>query len=57
MCLHPLNLCMSYQASLDTVERISSDHDVEVEFWSDELKVAFLEKKVRLTHLNSPFQL
>ena len=46
MCLQPLNLCMSYQSSLNTIEKLSEDHDVEVQFWCDEMKEAFLDKKV-----------
>ena len=36
--LHPLNVCMSYQRTLDLVQGISQDHDIEVQFWADELK-------------------
>ena len=35
--MQPLNVCMSYQGTLKTIERISEDHDVEVQMWSDEL--------------------
>ena len=46
MCLQPLNLCMSYQSSLNTIEKLSEGHDVEVQFWCDEMKEAFVDKKV-----------
>jgi len=36
--LQPLHICMSYQTTLNILDRISEDHDVEVQFWSDELK-------------------
>jgi hypothetical protein len=36
--LQPLNVCMSYQATLNILEKISDDHDVEVQFWGDDLK-------------------
>ena len=37
MNLKPLNVCMSYQTTLNIVEKISEDHDVEVQFWGDNL--------------------
>ena len=33
--LQPL---MSYQGSLNLVEKLCQDHDVEVQFWADEIK-------------------
>lgn len=38
MNLQPLNVCMSYQATLNILEKISDDNDVEVQFWGDDLK-------------------
>ncbi len=43
MNLQPLNVCLSYQATLNLVEAISEGHDVAVEHWllstgGDELK-------------------
>ncbi len=35
--LQPLGVCMSYQGTMNIVEKISEDHDVEVEIWADEL--------------------
>ena len=35
--MQPLNVCLSYQGTLKTIERISEDHDIEVQMWSDEL--------------------
>ena len=46
MNLNPLNLCMSYQGTLNVVENISKDHAIEVEFWGDELREIFLLNKV-----------
>ena len=43
-----LNLCMSYQCSQRIIDRLSQDHHTEVQFWSDEMKTAFLDKKVTL---------
>lgn len=38
MNFQPLNVCLSYQGTLNLVEKISDDHDVPVFFWRDELK-------------------
>ncbi len=38
MNLQPLNVCLSYQATLNLVEAISEGHDVAVQYWGDELK-------------------
>ena len=46
MCLQPLNVCMSYQGTLNLVAKLSADHDIEVQFWSDEMKEVFLNSKV-----------
>ena len=35
--MQPLGVCMSYQTTLNIVEKISQDHDVEVQIWADEL--------------------
>ena len=32
-----LGVCMSYQTTLNIVEKISQDHDMEVQIWADEL--------------------
>ena len=32
----PLNICLSYQGTLNIVSKISEDHDVEVQEWLDE---------------------
>lgn len=49
--LQPLNICMSYQRTLDLVRNISQDHDVEVEFWKDELvKLVENSKVVRVIY-------
>ena len=37
MNLQPLQVCMSYQRTNDIVKSISEDHDIEVQFWKDEL--------------------
>lgn len=37
MNLQPLNVCMSYQKTVDLVQLVSEDHDIEVQFWKDEL--------------------
>ena len=36
--LQPLNICMSYQGTLNLIEKISEDHDVEVQYWCDQMK-------------------
>ena len=46
MCLQPLNICMSYQGTLNLVAKLSADHAIEVQFWSDEMKEVFLNSKV-----------
>ena len=38
MNLQPLNICLSYQGTLNLVEAISEGYDVAVEYWGDELK-------------------
>ena len=48
MCLQPLNVCMSYQGTLNLVVKLSADHDIEVQFWSDEMKEVFLNSKVKV---------
>ena len=48
MCLQPLNVCMSYQGTLNLVAKLSADHDIEVQFWSDEMMEVFLNSKVRI---------
>ena len=42
MNLQPLNVCMSYQGTLNLIETISEDHSIEVEFWGDEINNKFL---------------
>ena len=37
MNLQPLNVCMLYRRTIELVELISKDHDIEVQFWKDEL--------------------
>ena len=37
MNLQPLHVCMSYQTTLNLLDRISEDHDVNVTFWADDL--------------------
>ena len=41
--LQPLSVCMSYQGTMNIVEKISEDHDIEVQEWADEL-VNLIEK-------------
>ena len=36
MNLQPLNIYMSYQGTLNLIEKISEDHDVEVLVWPNE---------------------
>ena len=43
MNLQPLNICMSYQGTLNLMEKLSEDHDIEVQFWRDEMKDTFLK--------------
>lgn len=42
MNLQPLNVTMSYQGTRDIIKKISTDHDVEVQFLCDEMKNVFL---------------
>ena len=44
MNLQPLNICMSYQGTLNLIEKISEDHDVEVQYWCDQMKDLYLQK-------------
>ena len=41
--MQPLSICMSYQGTMNIVEKISQDHDMEVQIWADEL-VDLIEK-------------
>ena len=51
MNLQPLNICMSYQGTLNLVEKLSEDHDIEVQFWRDEMKDAFLKMENTVSYL------
>ena len=48
MNLQPLNICMSYQGTLNLIEKISEDHDVEVQYWCDQMKDLYLQKVKKL---------
>lgn len=37
---------MSYQGTLNLVDKIGEDHDIEVQFWADEIKNRFLNPQV-----------
>jgi L1 cell adhesion molecule like protein len=45
-CLQPLMVCLSHSGTLKMIDKLSEDHDVDVQFWSHELlnnlKVNFL---------------
>ena len=41
--LQPLGICMSYQGTMNIVEKISEYHDIQVQEWADEL-VHLIEK-------------
>ncbi len=49
-------VCMSYYGTLKVVDRLCEDHDIEVEFWGDELKTKLDERTVsfilKLYHKN-----
>lgn len=36
--LQPLNVCLSYQGTLNLIAQLSEDHDIEVQEWADEIK-------------------
>ena len=48
MNLQPLNICMSYQGTLNLIEKISEDHDVEVQYWCDQMKDLYFQKVKKL---------
>ena len=48
MNLQPSNICMSYQGTLNLIEKISEDHDVEVQYWCDQMKDLYLQKVKKL---------
>ena len=48
MNLQSLNICMSYQGTLNLIEKISEDHDVEVQYWCDQMKDLYLQKVKKL---------
>jgi len=35
---------MSYQGTLNLVEHNAIDHDVEVQYWSDQMRVLYLQE-------------
>ena len=35
--MQPLNVCLSYSGTMKIIGNISSDHDIDVQMWSDEL--------------------
>ena len=35
--LQPLNVCLSFQGTVNIIDKLSEDHDIEVQMWSDEL--------------------
>ena len=55
MNLQPLNICMSYQGTLNLIEKIREDHDVEVQYWSDQMKDLYLQKVKKLHSLTGFF--
>ena len=36
--MQKLNICMSYEATWRTIEKLSEDHDVHVQFWVEDLR-------------------
>lgn len=49
-------MCMLYQGTLNLIENISADHDIDVQFWSDEMKDVILNKEVLITYtFTGPF--
>ena len=36
-CLKPLHICLSHSGTLKLVDKLSSDYDPNVQFWSDDL--------------------
>ena len=47
---------MSYQSSLNTIEKLSEDHDVEVQFWCDEMKEARRYVVIQNLSTNEPLK-
>lgn len=47
--LQPLNVCMSYQGTLNLVKKLCIDHDVKVQKWADEIKDNYLISPVYCT--------
>ena len=44
-CLQPLMVCMTYQGTLNIIDRLCEDHDIQVLFWGDELKSKLNERE------------
>ena len=42
---------MSYQGTLNLVEKLSEDHDIEAQFWRDEINDAFLKMENTVSYL------
>ena len=41
--LQPLNVCLTHEGTINIVNKLSEDHDVEVQYWCDEL-TSLIEK-------------
>lgn len=39
-CLQPLMVCLSSSGTAKLIERLNEDHDIEVQFWADDMKDA-----------------
>ena len=35
--MQPLGVCLTFQRTMDIVALISQDHDIDVQYWADEL--------------------
>uniref|UniRef100_A0A1X7TAT2 Uncharacterized protein n=1 Tax=Amphimedon queenslandica TaxID=400682 RepID=A0A1X7TAT2_AMPQE len=40
-CLQPLKVCLSHSGTLKLIDKLAEDHDINVQFWSDDLKNRF----------------
>ena len=48
--LRPLRVCMSYQGTLNLIDTISEDHDIDIQIWADELKPLIQPSNVRIVY-------
>ena len=52
MNLQPLNICLSYMQTQRCIDKISDNHDIKVQCWSDELKQYIKKSMVTVSSIS-----